>query len=149
MRLVSIVVLLITLAGCGVQPQLSGGGWSRDSEQLHAYYQAWKGTPYRLGGTGERGLDCSAFVQNIYADLYGRGIPRTTREQAKKGYKILPGELVPGDLIFFKTGWRTRHVGVYLGNNEFVHASTSVGVTRSSLNNNYWRDLFWQARRVN
>jgi len=87
-------------------------------------------------------------VQNLYWDLYNKGLPRTTEAQAQQGYPIPPSELEPGDLVFFKTGWRNRHVGVYLGKGDFVHASTSVGVTRSSLSNDYWRDRFWTARRV-
>ena len=131
-----------------VQPRLEGRAWSGDSDAINAYYQRWQGTPYRLGGTDERGLDCSAFVQNLYGEVFSQPLARTTLAQSEQGYRVLPAELEPGDLIFFKTGWKARHVGVYLGSNQFVHASTSVGVTRSSLSNDYWRDAFWQARRV-
>lgn len=147
MRILSLFILLL-LAGCSSQPQLTGSGWSVESNLISDYYHQWRGTPYRLGGDGRAGLDCSAFVQNLYQTVYGFSLERTTEAQAEQGYQVLPGELLPGDLIFFNTGWRTRHVGVYLGNNEFVHASTSVGVTRSRVNSEYWQDLFWQARRI-
>jgi len=142
------VTLAVTLVGCSVQPRLEGRAWSGDSDAINAYYQRWQGTPYRLGGTDERGLDCSAFVQNLYGEVFSQPLARTTLAQSEQGYRVLPAELEPGDLIFFKTGWKARHVGVYLGSNQFVHASTSVGVTRSSLSNDYWRDAVWQARRV-
>ena len=140
--------LFALLSACSVQPRLEGSAWSADSEAIDSYYRVWQGTPYRLGGTGRVGLDCSAFVQNLYAEVFNQRLARTTERQAEQGFQILPGELEPGDLIFFKTGWRARHVGVYVGDNQFVHASTSVGVTRSNLSNDYWRDAFWQARRV-
>ena len=142
------LLLAVALAGCSVQPRLEGGVWSSDSDTIYAYYQQWQGTPYRLGGTDERGLDCSAFVQNLFSEVYAQPLARTTLAQSEQGHRVLPGELEPGVLIFFKTGWKARHVGVYIGSNQFVHASTSLGVTRSSLSNDYWRDAFWQARRV-
>ena len=143
------LIFAMLVTACSVQPRLEGAGWSADSEAIDSYYRDWQGTPYRLGGTGRAGLDCSAFVQNLYAEVFNQRLARTTERQAEQGFQILPGELEPGDLIFFKTGWKARHVGVYIGDNQFVHASTSVGVTRSSLSNEYWRDAFWQARRVN
>lgn len=148
MRTLLVLALLISVAGCSLQPRFQSSGWSDESEVIDAYYSRWRGTPYRLGGTSERGLDCSAFVQNLYSEVYGARLARTTGLQSTQGYQIPPGELEPGDLVFFKTGWRARHVGVYVGNNEFVHASTSEGVTRSNLDNEYWRDSFWQARRI-
>lgn len=142
------LLLLVTLSGCGVQTRFEGDLNGGVSSAIDSYFLQWEGTAYRLGGADKRGLDCSAFVQNLYWDLYNKGLPRTTEAQAQQGYPIPPSELEPGDLVFFKTGWRNRHVGVYLGKGDFVHASTSVGVTRSSLSNDYWRDRFWTARRV-
>jgi len=148
MRLPLLVGTLLVLSACSVQPRFDGSGYTPESRGIERYYSKWSGTPYRLGGTSARGVDCSAFVQNLYTDLYQYPLARTTASQALQGHQVLPGELMPGDLVFFKTGWRSRHVGVYLGGGEFVHASTSVGVTRSRLNNEYWRENFWQARRV-
>lgn len=151
-RLIAFALLLTCavwlLSGCSVQPRFDGSGYTPESKGIERYFSHWRGTPYRLGGTTSRGLDCSAFVQNLYTEVYGLPLARTTESQSRQGYQVLPGELEPGDLIFFKTGWRTRHVGVYLGDGEFVHASTSAGVTRSRLNSDYWRDNFWQARRL-
>lgn len=146
--LAAMILTSLLLAGCSQQPQVPTTGWTGESDRIQNYYSRWQGTPYRLGGTDERGLDCSAFVQNLYADVYAQNLPRTTDAQMDRGYQVLPGELEPGDLVFFKTGWKTRHVGVYVGQGQFVHASTSIGVTRSSLSNPYWQDAYWQARRV-
>ncbi|OLQ70807.1 peptidase P60 [Photobacterium proteolyticum] len=111
-------------------------------------YESWKGTPYRLGGKSRRGIDCSAFVQVGYYDVFNKVLPRTTGEQARMGRWIPLADAKEGDLVFFKTGRRLRHVGIYLGNAEFLHASTSQGVMISSLANPYWRRAFWQVRRV-
>jgi cell wall-associated NlpC family hydrolase len=108
----------------------------------------WQGTPYRLGGNSKKGIDCSAFVKNVYHDSFNISLPRTTEIQVDKGYLVYKNQLKTGDLVFFKTGWNTRHVGIYIGNNEFIHASTSKGVTTSSLNNVYWKQKYWQARRI-
>ena len=111
-------------------------------------YDAWKGTPYRLGGASKRGIDCSAFVQVGYFNVYDKMLPRTTSELAKLGQSVTVSKAKEGDLVFFKTGYRLRHVGIYLGNSEFLHASTSQGVTISRLDNPYWRRTFWQVRRI-
>jgi len=118
------------------------------SPSFSMVYKSWKGTPYRLGGKSKRGIDCSAFVQVGYSDVFNRLLPRTTGEQARMGRWIPRAEAKEGDLVFFKTGRSLRHVGIYLGNSEFLHASTSRGVMISRLDNPYWRQAFWQMRRV-
>ncbi|SUG33557.1 lipoprotein [Salmonella enterica subsp. enterica] len=97
-----------------------------------------------------RGVDCSGFVVVTMRDKFDLQLPRDTREQSKIGTRIDKDELLPGDLVFFKTGSGESglHVGIYDTNNEFIHASTSRGVMRSSLDNVYWRKNFWQARRI-
>ncbi len=75
-------------------------------------------------------------------------LPRTVDEQRKLGFAVKKSQLKVGDLLFFKTGWSSRHVGIYIGNNEFMHASTSQGVMISSLDNSYWKQKYWQARRL-
>lgn len=115
--------------------------------QFHAYHQSWRGTPYRLGGTTRAGIDCSAFVQQAYRSVYGLGLPRTTAQQSQVGKRI-KGDYQTGDLVLFKTRGKTRHIGIYLDQQRFLHASTSKGVMISSLDNPYWRKHFWQARRL-
>lgn len=115
---------------------------------LQQVYQRWRGVPYQFGGESEQGIDCSAFTQTMYQEAFGMELPRSTYEQVLLGREIDRSELRPGDLVFFRTGRSTRHNGVYVGNGKFAHASSSVGVTISSLDNVYWRSRYWQARRV-
>ncbi len=116
--------------------------------KLYAQYNEYKGTPYRLGGTSKRGVDCSGFTQLTFKNKFNIHLERTTREQIKMGHKISKSSLESGDLVFFKTSWRSLHVGMYLENNKFLHASTSQGVTISSLNESYWRKKYIQSRRI-
>ncbi|GAA3600523.1 bifunctional murein DD-endopeptidase/murein LD-carboxypeptidase [Gibbsiella dentisursi] len=111
-------------------------------------YASWKGVRYRLGGESKRGIDCSAFVQRTFREQFGMDLPRSTYEQEDLGKKIQRTKLRPGDLVLFRAGSTGRHVGIYLGNDQFVHASTSSGVMISSLNDNYWNKRYREARRV-
>lgn len=111
-------------------------------------YNQWQGVPYRLGGNNKNGIDCSAFVQIAYRDAWRLPLPRTTKSQSKIGESVKYDAAKYGDLVFFKTSKTTNHVGVYLGNLRFMHASTSQGVIISRLDNPYWASKFWQFRRV-
>lgn len=119
---------------------------SRLSEHQHE----WKGTRYRLGGNSKSGIDCSGFMQITFRDLFGIDLPRTTKDQAKEGERISKSELRTGDLVFFNTGRgpNGKHVGVYVKNGQFLHASTKGGVIYSDLDSPYWSKAFWQARRL-
>lgn len=109
----------------------------------------WKNVPYRLGGLSRRGVDCSGFVYNTFKDQVNIIIPRTTKVLSHTGKTISRNDLDIGDLVFFKTGKRkTRHVGIYVGDDDFIHASTSKGVMKSSLTNSYWRRSYWKAKRI-
>ncbi|WP_318526636.1 NlpC/P60 family protein [Vibrio natriegens] len=116
--------------------------------ELLQFYNEWHGTPYRLGGTQKSGIDCSAFVQKAFVEAYQLALPRTTRQQSKQGVELGWNEAKQGDLVFFKTRRTTYHVGIYLGNKQFMHASTSKGVIISRIDNPYWASKFWQIRRV-
>lgn len=117
---------------------------------LSEHQHQWKGTRYRLGGTSRSGVDCSGFMQLTFRDLFGINLPRTTSEQAKEGRKVAKSELQTGDLVFFKTGRgpNGKHVGVYVKNGLFLHASTKGGVIYSDINSPYWTKTFWQGRRL-
>lgn len=111
-------------------------------------YAMWEGVSYRLGGTTKRGIDCSAFVQRTFSEQFGIDLPRSTTEQSQRGESVRRSNLLPGDLVMFRAGSTGHHIGIYLENNRFVHASTSSGVTISDMNSTYWKNRFQQARRV-
>ena len=111
----------------------------------------WLGTPYRFGGTSDRAIDCSAFVLTMYKNTTGIRLPRTAREQfASVGVNVKRQELQFGDLIFFHTRRHAyvSHVGIYLGDNLFAHASSKYGVTVSSLESGYYDKRFIGAKRI-
>lgn len=105
---------------------------------LFQFIEEWWNTSYRYGGTGKNGIDCSALTGLLLSSVYGVALPRTAREQYAKSKKVKREDLTEGDLVFFNTRGGVSHVGVYLTNDYFVHASTSNGVTISSLNDKYY-----------
>ncbi len=146
---VTLLIAALQLSGCGT----TGFGNKPEAsdpvvQRLMKHYRQWYGTPYRWGGNGRSGVDCSAFVQLTIDNVFDIGLPRYTKDQARQGRRVSRSRLRSGDLVFFKTGWFKYHVGVYVGNNDFIHASESKGVTRSSLNTPYWSKHYWKARRV-
>jgi cell wall-associated NlpC family hydrolase len=110
----------------------------------------WIGTPYRMGGTTRRGVDCSGFVRAVYRDAFGVELPRNSRAQHRVGQSVRKRDLAPGDLVFFDTLDRGRitHVGIYLGDGLFAHASSSRGVTRARLGKHYYQRAWVGARRL-
>ena len=117
-------------------------------DSLNKFYRNWQGTPYRYGGLSRQGVDCSGFVFLAYKKLFNYSLPRVTKEQVKTGKKVDLGNLTIGDLVFFKTSKKVWHVGVYVGDGQFMHASTSVGVTISRLDNQYWAPRYRFSRRI-
>ena len=115
--------------------------------KLYAQYKNWKGVKYRMGGLSKSGIDCSGFVYRTFRSQLGINIPRSTEQQSLSGTQIDKNKLKPGDLIFFKTESKVRHVGIYLENNSFLHASSSKGVMISKLDNVYWKSKYWKSKR--
>ena len=131
-------------------PQISNQPFSeaKIEKRLREEYRKWKGTRHRLGGTNNRGIDCSGFVKAVYKDVFNVDLPRTTRAQVKQGRSIPFKQLRAGDLVFFQPPTYPRHVGIYLGGSEFAHASKSKGVILSKIDPIYWGKYYWTARRV-
>lgn len=128
------------------------GKWkSPDERKLFVRMtRTFLGVPYRLGGTTMKGIDCSAFVKRLY-EIFDIQLPRTAREQAKVGKRVAKDQLEEGDLVFFKTRSRrvTGHVGIYIGNNEFIHASgKNRGTKLDSLESDYYSKRFVRGVRV-
>jgi peptidoglycan endopeptidase LytE len=126
------------------------GKWSNPDEPklLVKVAMGFLGAPYRLGGSSVTGIDCSAFVQKIY-QFFNIDLPRTAFEQYHVGMRVTRSELLEGDLIFFKTRKPVGHVGIYIGNNQFVHAaSRKKGVRVDDLNTPYYDRRFIRAVRL-
>jgi cell wall-associated NlpC family hydrolase len=119
-----------------------------DRQKVLTEAERWLGVPYRFGGSSPSGVDCSGFICNVFQSV-DRVLPRTSGEQAQSGLGVPLAESRPGDLVFFNTsGEGVSHVGIMIGPDQFVHASTSVGVTVSSLNEPYYRTRMMFVRRV-
>ncbi|MHC9002346.1 NlpC/P60 family protein [Enterobacter adelaidei] len=121
-------------------------------QKIMSEFSRWEGVKYRLGGTTMSGIDCSSLMQKIYHAAFRNDVPshlpRTTAQQLRKGVKAQRHDLQPGDLVFFQITKSQRHVGVYIGDEKFVHASTSKGVIISTLKSDYWSDRYTTARRI-
>jgi cell wall-associated NlpC family hydrolase len=146
-----LLLLAILLQGCASHPVAPAHPTptSRQvTQKLLGRLHDWQGTRYAWGGNSKAGIDCSAFVQSTYQELFAIELPRSTSAQRQVGQRISMRFLQPGDLVFFRPTWKTRHVGIYLGDDQFIHASTTKGVTRSSLKAHYWRKHLTEARRV-
>lgn len=116
--------------------------------KLYQFVYEWLGTPYRLGGDSKKGIDCSKFSLAVYENVFNTTIGYNSRNQYANVKTISKKELQPGDLVFFKIRSRNiTHVGVFLGDDKFAHASTSRGVMVSDLNDAYWKRYFYNGGR--
>ena len=116
---------------------------------LLGFIENWFGTRYRFGGTTKKGVDCSALTGSLLLAVYGFAMPRTAHEQYDATEHIEKDSLKEGDLVFFNTRGGVSHVGLYLENNYFVHASSSQGVTISNLDDHYYSKRFICGGRIN
>ena len=162
-----LLVFLSLLAACGsIRPaprytdSTNAGAVVRELEErrhatpsrLARVVDSYLGIPYKWGGTTRAGMDCSAFTRAIFRETYGVELPRTSKQMYGVG-RAIPQEqsLKPGDLVFFKntySGPGVSHVGIYIGNGRFAHASSSKGGTITPLDNPYFQPRYIGARRV-
>ncbi|HMN32532.1 MAG TPA: C40 family peptidase [Chitinophagaceae bacterium] len=144
----------IVLASCGTKK-----GFVKEEKRelkeipikknLKSEVALWLGTPYKYGGNTREGVDCSGLVNAVYLKVYGIKLPRTSKEIFKQSNPIKTSQLKEGDLIFFDyEGKGVSHVGIYLDEGKYVHASSSKGVIISELNNPYTQKKLVGAGRI-
>jgi cell wall-associated NlpC family hydrolase len=136
-------------AGRHSPPRSAVPGAAADAGAIEETAARFLGTPYRFGGEGADGIDCSSFVQQVFRE-HRIELPRTAREQRMAGAEVAPQELRKGDLLFFETySPSPSHVGIYLGDGKMIHASSVKGeVTVSDIDSDYYRSRYLGARRV-
>lgn len=156
---IALLSAILVLSGCGggkitVQSPPASSYHFKEPDQyqktiskLYTRLDEWQGVPHRDNGMSKKGVDCSGFTYLTYRELFDIRLPRTTSQLSHSGIPVSKGQLQPGDLVFFKVE-KGRHVGIYVEKQKFIHASKSKGVMMSRLDNPYWQQHYWQARRV-
>jgi len=151
-RIYTWLVIIILLAGCGSAPRhkSSQSGFSRNQKKtIVTTARNYLGSPYRYGGKGDYGFDCSGLVNRVYAEALGIKLPRTTGKLFEFSYQVNSKRARAGDLVFFRIrGARIDHVGIMINRYEFIHASTSRGVIISNFKADYYRRCFAGIRRL-
>ncbi len=154
---VSLLVLIFSIVGCTSNQALRDSSMivplvndkeSNVETRIREEYKRWENTPHKFGGNDINGVDCSGLVHQVYKNTFQIKIPRTTQTLIKVGVFIKRLDLQAGDLVFFKLPPPSypRHVGIYLGSGEFMHASNK-GVIISRLDTGYWNQFYQTARR--
>ena len=159
-----LLILSVAVSSCGVK---KSGTYSSPSVQkkysqllgvnekeitntkLYSFVDDWSGVPYKYGGKNKKGIDCSGFASVLYKEVFGKELSGPSASISKQCRKISINELREGDLVFFKIDSKEiSHIGVYLQNNKFVHATTKAGVMIDDLNEEYYRNYFETAGRI-
>ncbi|MDF1549381.1 MAG: NlpC/P60 family protein [Bacteroidales bacterium] len=121
----------------------------KEDKTLIKSVAAWKGVPYKYGGQSKSGTDCSGFVGQVYNEAYNKKLHRSSKDMVKDVRFISKRKLETGDLVFFKIKSRkVSHVGIYIADNKFIHATTRRGVMVNDLDDSYYKEYFYKAGRV-
>jgi len=148
--LVTIAMVLMTLAPTTFAlASTPSSTFCSSKQKLENFLKQYLGIPYRKGGITKKGMDCSGFARTVYRQLFGVELPHSSRDQYHSPdlQKVTKDRLQVGDLVFFGRKKKINHVGVYLTNNKFIHASSSLGITISSLDEGYWKKRFIGSKR--
>jgi cell wall-associated NlpC family hydrolase len=145
-KITSVLTFLFLMSSCGSSKKATRVITIQD--KLEIEYQKYKGIPFKYGGTTKRGFDCSGFVNAVYFNAFNIDLPRTTTLMSKQGEKKSKSNLKPGDLVFFRPSRKYMHMGIYVGDGQFMHSSTSKGIIKSKLNNLYWKNKYRFSRRI-
>ncbi|MDR1976450.1 MAG: C40 family peptidase [Campylobacteraceae bacterium] len=149
-KFITVFVMALSLTACSAKSELFHID-EIDNRDLYESVLEWFGTPYKIGGMSKNGVDCSGFVKIIYEEVYSKTLGRTSADIYEKSQKITESDLREGDLVFFKTSKNNaavNHVGIYLKNGRFVHASTTRGVVVSDIDSEYYQNSFVGGGRV-
>lgn len=137
-------------AGSSAAQTLAAIRTSKDDGRLFDVLMSWMGTPYKYGGTTKKGVDCSAFVGAVFKERYGVTLHRTANDIQQDVKFVDRKNLKQGDILFFtNSNGKVSHVGIYLKDVTFVHASTSSGVILSRFDTGYWSTRLYRCGRVN
>ncbi len=144
-----ISTLLLFLYSCSSAYRYDRSLNNNKVDVLNIVSRKWLDTPYQYGGISRNGIDCSGLAQKIYLEVYHHKLPRTSQEMYKQGTLVRFSWIKPGDLVFFRKnrGSSLDHVGVYLGNQQFIHATNQRGVIISELNSSYYKSRIVGIRR--
>jgi len=151
MRIVLLITVLMLSACSSVRQDVRSSSGIADPGAVTSYARSLIGVPYKYGGsTPETGFDCSGFVSYVYRQSIGLSLPRSTQLLSQEGKPIMSSQLREGDLVFFDTNKRSfSHVGIYLGDDRFIHAPSSGGSVRIvDMSSPYWKKHYNGARRV-
>ncbi len=116
--------------------------------ELRAFAESWSGTPHLEGGSSKSGIDASGLVMIIAEQILGTPLPHSTARQLGFGLEVERRFLIPGDIVFFRPTSMPRHVGVYLGSQEFLHSWPDGGVSIARMDEPYWNGAYWVGRRL-
>ena len=139
----------VSVSGLKQSSNYIPGSSASTADKIIATAKQYIGVPYVWGGTSPKGFDCSGLVQYVFK-AHGISLNRTAETQYKHGSYVSKNNLKPGDLVFFQNTYKAgiSHVGIYIGNGQFIHASSSKGVTISNLSSSYYTSHYYGARRI-
>jgi len=140
------IVFILFFTSCNTSKKTTN--FVSTQQKLEIQFELYQGTKYKYGGTDKRGFDCSGFTQKVYSNAFDIQLPRTTEAMAKIGQKVSAKKLIPGDLVFFRPSRKYNHVGIFIGDDTFIHSSTSKGVIKSKMDNPYWSKKYKHANRI-